>query len=127
MSPRVKLILYWVTTIFTSLNFALGGVLYFGRTEQVLQGLAQLGYPAYVASILGFWKALAAIALVWPRTPLLKEWTYAGIVFNLTGAAASNAFAGAEAAHVISPIVGLLIAGASWALRPEERRLTAAK
>jgi hypothetical protein len=30
------------------------------------------------------------MALLAPRTPRLKEWSYAGLVFNYTGAAASH-------------------------------------
>ena len=51
----------------------------------------QLGYPMYFFAILGVWKVLGAIAILVPRFPRLKEWAYAGIFFDLTGAAASCA------------------------------------
>ena len=38
---------------------------------------------------LGIWKLLGAVALVIPRFPRLKEWAYAGVLFDLTGAVAS--------------------------------------
>ena len=53
-----------------------------------------LGYPMYFFAILGFWKVLGAIAILVPRFPRLKEWAYAGIFFDLTGAAASCAAVG---------------------------------
>jgi hypothetical protein len=53
-----------------------------------------LGYPVYFLTILGVWKVLSAPALLAPRLPRLKEWAYAGIFFDLTGAAASHAFSG---------------------------------
>jgi len=121
---KLKLAGYWVATILIAVNFAFGGFVYLTRSPEVVAGLAQLGYPAYITSILGFWKALGAIAIVIPRFALLKEWAYAGMFFNLTGAAASNAFAGAETSHIIGPIVGLLIVGASWALRPASRKIS---
>lgn len=120
---KLKLAGYWVATLLTAANFAFGGFMYLSRTPEVIAGLAQLGYPAYFASILGFWKALGAIAITIPRFPLLKEWAYAGMFFNLTGAAATNAFAGSEIGHVVAPIAGLLVLAASWALRPASRRI----
>jgi hypothetical protein len=50
-----------------------------------------LGAAGYFFHILGFWKLLGAIAILVPRYPRLKEWACAGIIFDLTGAAASNA------------------------------------
>jgi hypothetical protein len=83
-----------------------------------------LGYPLYFFAILGFWKILGAIAILVPRYPRLKEWAYAGIFFDLTGAAASVAAVGgygAYAFHVIAPLVIAGITVASWALRPPSR------
>jgi hypothetical protein len=51
----------------------------------------------------------------------LKEWAYAGIFFDFTGAAASHAFSGDPPGKIATPIVLLLIAAASWALRPYSR------
>ena len=42
--------------------------------------------PAYFCLILGVWKVLGAVAVLVPRFPRLKEWAYAGAVFELTGA-----------------------------------------
>ena len=118
-----KVIIYWIATVLTAGNFAFGGVMYISRNPEVVAGLAQLGYPAYIASILGFWKLASAIALTIPRFALLKEWAYAGLLFNLTGASASNAFSGQPMGHVIAPIIVLAIAGVSYWLRPADRRV----
>jgi hypothetical protein len=83
-----------------------------------------LGYPMYFFGILGSWKALGAVAILVPRFPRLKEWAYAGIFFDLTGAVASVAAVGAYGAyafHILAPLILTLIAVASWALRPESR------
>jgi hypothetical protein len=85
-----------------------------------------LGYPLYFFRILGFWKVLGAIAILVPRFPRLKEWAYAGIFFDLTGAAASVAAVGGYGAYAFHVITPLIIAGltvASWALRPESRTI----
>ena len=71
--------------------------------------------------MLGVWKALGAAAILAPRLPRLKESAYAGIVFDLTGAAISHAASGSGAGNVIGPLTFTLLAMASWALRPESR------
>ena len=48
--------------------------------------IERLGYPLYFLVILGIGKLLGAVALVIPRIPRLKEWAYAGVPFDLTGA-----------------------------------------
>ena len=85
-----------------------------------------LGYPMYFFAILGVWKVLGAIAILVPRFPRLKEWAYAGIFFDLTGAAASCAAVGGYGAYAFHVIAPLIIAGftvASWALRPPSRTI----
>jgi uncharacterized membrane protein YphA (DoxX/SURF4 family) len=93
------------------------------RPPQVIEGFSHLGYPVYFAAILGVWKVLGAITIVAPRFPRLKEWAYAGIAFDLSGAALSSAAVGDGAGNVIAPLVLLAIVVASWALRPESRVL----
>lgn len=123
MSTRGKTIGYWVATGLTAAAFLMGGLSDLSHAPQVMEGMKALGYPAYFATILGVWKVLGAFALLAPRLPRLKEWAYAGIAFDLTGAAASHAFSGDPAGKVITPLVILGIAAASWALRPESRKL----
>jgi hypothetical protein len=66
---------------------------------------------------------LGGITLLVPRFPRLKEWAYAGIFFNMTGAAASHAVSGDAAWHVIVTGSLAVLAVASWALRPQSRTL----
>ena len=72
--------------------------------------------------MLGVWKALGAIAILIPKTPVIKEWAYAGMFINLIGASVSCAVMGFEKQHVIMPLVVLAFVIASWALRPASRR-----
>jgi hypothetical protein len=114
---------YWVATGLIAVVFGAGGALDAARTSDALEVMAHLGYPVYFLSIIGPWKMLAAVAVLVPRFPRLKEWAYAGIVFDLTGAAASHAASGDGAGQVIPPLVLVAIAAVSWALRPEGRIL----
>jgi hypothetical protein len=125
MTTKAKNIAYWTTTILIAFFIGSGGI----AQMAFLRGNAAtllLGYPLYFFRILGFWKLLGAIAILVPRFPRLKEWTYAGIFFDLTGAAASNAAVGGYgvyAFHILAPLILAALAVASWALRPESRRI----
>jgi uncharacterized membrane protein YphA (DoxX/SURF4 family) len=114
---------YWVTTGLTVFAFASGGVMDTLRGTDVAVGMAHLGYPLYFAAILGVWKLLGALAVAVPRFPRLKEWAYAGMVFDLTGAAVSHAASGDPVGKIMTPLLILIIVLASWVLRPEGRRL----
>ena len=54
-----------------------------------------------------------------------KEWAYAGMFFDLSGASASHASVGDPVAKIVTPLIILGIVMASWALRPESRKLGA--
>jgi hypothetical protein len=123
---NTRKIAYWTTTILVAF-FMTGGVAQIAQYRANPHGVVpELGYPMYFFAILGIWKVLGAITILVPGFPRLKEWAYAGIFFDLTGAAASCAWVGGYGAygfHVIAPllIAGLLVA--SWALRPESRTI----
>jgi hypothetical protein len=76
--------------------------------------------------MIGAWKILGGIAVLAPRFPRLKEWAYAGIFFDLSGAAISHAVTGDPATNVVVPLVLVAIGFASWTLRPASRKLAAA-
>jgi hypothetical protein len=120
---NARTIVYWATTTLTALAFLSGGAAYLSRADFAVAGLAELGYPDYFVTILGAWKLLGGIAILAPGAPRLKEWAYAGMVFDLSGAAFSHAAFGHPPAKGIVPVVLLAIALASWALRPQNRRL----
>ncbi|MGB2603960.1 MAG: DoxX family protein [Candidatus Sulfotelmatobacter sp.] len=115
--------IYWVTTAVLALELALGGVWDVLRAPQVRVVIDRLGYPAYFLVILGVWKLLGAVAVIVPRFPLLKEWAYAGVVFNLTGALASNVASGVTDTGTFVYLVLMMgVTAASWAMRPASRR-----
>jgi uncharacterized membrane protein YphA (DoxX/SURF4 family) len=121
---KAKRIAYWTTTVLVAF-FMSGGVAQILQFKANPHGVVpQLGYPMYFFAILGFWKVLGALAILVPRFPRLKEWAYAGIFFDLTGAAVSCAAVGGYGAYAFHVVAPLLIAGltvASWALRPQSR------
>jgi hypothetical protein len=84
-----------------------------------------LGYPDYVLPLLGAWKIFGALAILAPRLARLKEWAYAGMVFDATGAAVSRAVLGDGPFAVALPLLISGVVLASWALRPAGRTLNA--
>ena len=119
---KVKLVAYWIATVLVAANYLFAGYSYISRNEQVKMGAAALGYPVYFFVMLGVWKTLGAIVILIPKTPVVKEWAYAGMLINLIGASVSCAVMGFEKQHVILPLVFLAFVIASWALRPASRR-----
>ncbi|WP_165250426.1 DoxX family protein [Paludisphaera soli] len=116
-------IAYWAATGITAFVFLAGGAADLIRPAEVVKGMAELGYPAYFLLILGVWKVLGGLVVLAPGTPLLKEWAYAGMIFDLTGASASHAAVGDPTAKAVIPLVIAAVVMASWALRPASRRL----
>lgn len=114
---------YWITTAVLAFVLLSGGIAQLARLAPNARGMAALGYPPYVMTILGLWKIAGTLAILAPRLPRLKEWAYAGAFFDLTGAAASHAASGESAARIIIPAAFALLVLASWALRPASRRL----
>jgi uncharacterized membrane protein YphA (DoxX/SURF4 family) len=123
---RRHIVAYWVSTTLVVFELVLGGVWDVLRVPQARGLIERLGYPPYFLSILGIWKLLGAVALVIPRFPRLKEWAYAGVLFDLTGAVASLWASGLiDAGTMVYPIIMMGVAVSSWALRPSSRRLGA--
>lgn len=127
---KLKLIGYWAATIAVSLEMLAGGVtdLVHGGTglfvgEPVVLVLAHLGYPMYLLMILGVWKLPCALVLLAPRLPRLKEWAYAGAIFNYTGAFVSNTLVDHSVHLFATGLPMIVFALASWALRPPGRTL----
>lgn len=121
MTPRLTI--YWISTVLISMAMLAGGIAYLFRIDEVLQGVAALGYPKYFVPMLGACKLFGGLVLLLPRLPRLKEWAYAGIVINLAAAFVSHAALGDAVAKLIAPAVLLGIAGISWGTRPATRML----
>jgi hypothetical protein len=123
---KAKSIVYWGTTILVAVPIGSGGIAQVAHLQQNVDGFVHvLGYPLYFVTVLGVWKVLGAITILVPFFPRLKEWAYAGIFFDLTGAAASWAAVGGpgEAFHILAPLIIAGFTVASWALRPPSRTI----
>ena len=122
----MKRVAYWVCTGLVVFFIGSGGLAYVLRVPDVVAGVVALGFPVYFIVLLGVWKVLGAIAILVPGFPLIKEWAYAGIMIDLTGAAVASMATGGAWWHAVAPLTIAVLVVASWALRPESRRLPGA-
>ena len=120
---KAKLIAYWIVTVLFCLGMGFGAVLDLMRAPEVMKTLAHLGYPEYLATILGVAKVMGVIAVLLPGSGRLKEWAYAGFTFDLLGALISHAVSGDAIKDLLPPIILLVLGAASYQLRPPSRRL----
>jgi hypothetical protein len=122
-----KQISYWFFTALLVAWLLAGGifdVLHLPAANAILQAL---GYPAYLATILGICKLLAVAALLYPRTRFLREWAYAGITFDALGAFASHLAMKHSIGATTAPLIMFSFAIISYMLRPAAYRLHSTK
>jgi hypothetical protein len=120
---KPRLIAYWICTVVIALLIGSGGLAQVLRLPQNVQGMTALGYPLHFIVLLGAWKVLGALTLLAPGLRLVKEWAYFGIFVDLSGAVVAAAASGSGAFHILAPaiLIGPLVA--SWALRPDSRKM----
>src|ERR1700758_3183650 len=114
--------IYWISTLLVAGELILGGLWDVFRISFISTDVVHIGYPLYILTILGIWKLLGAIAILIPRYPRLKEWAYAGLFFDYTGAVASHVAVGDSIVTVLYPTIVTVLVLVSWALRPYDRK-----
>ena len=107
MTTKNTNIIYWVSTIvFAALmTFSAAGGLQ--PTKQTIQILHDgLGYPIYFIQFISVAKLLGSVAILIPGLNRIKEWAYAGLFFDLSGAV----YSGVASAGTFDPkILGMLM------------------
>ena len=80
-------IAYWVVTgLFAAFMIfsSVGNVMSDPQSVEMIH--TQMGFPKYIIPFLGVAKILAAVTILIPKLDRIKEWAYAGLVFDLVGA-----------------------------------------
>jgi uncharacterized membrane protein YphA (DoxX/SURF4 family) len=122
---KTNKIIYWVATIWLALGMVATGIGQFIKMKDGQGGanmITHLGYPIYLLTLLGAWKILGVIALLIPKSPLLKEWAYAGFCFLMSGAIFSHIANGDSITTIFPSLLLLVLAIASWYFRPPNRK-----
>lgn len=126
MKKRDKII-YWISTIWLALGMMSTGIVQVLKMKEEVDMMDRLGYPDYFLTLLGIWKILGVAAVLLPKFPLLKEWTYAGFFFAMTGALFSHAVIGDPAKDFFGPALLLVLTVVSWYFRPADRKIISVK
>ena len=122
MSKR-NTIIYWVSTIWLTLGMLSTAFVQLIKDKEEVENITQLGYPVYLLTIIGVWKILGVVAVLTPRSPLIKEWAYAGFFFVMSGAMFSRIAAGSPILEILPSLLLLVLATLSWYFRPAERKI----
>jgi uncharacterized membrane protein YphA (DoxX/SURF4 family) len=123
MTTKARVYTYFATLGLFAFAMLGSGVMDVLQPASFKAAMSHLGYPAYVATILGVWKLLGVLAIVSPGRARLKEWAYAGFTFDLSGAFISHLVSGDGPSTAFVPLFLLGIGLVSWATRIQGRRL----
>lgn len=107
-------IMYWILTGLMSALMLMASVPDVLRVRQAIEMFAHLGYPAYLLPFIGVAKILGVAIVLVPGFPRLKEWAYAGLVFDLIGAFYSHVSVGDSANVWVFPIIALALVLGSY-------------
>ncbi|MCM3673083.1 MULTISPECIES: DoxX family protein [Peribacillus] len=108
---KIKII-YWIFTGLLVALMVLGSIPDIMSVPDAVALFDHLGYPTYLLPFIGIAKLLGVVAILIPGFPRIKEWAYAGFVFDLTGAMYSSISVGDPASGWLLFIIGyILIAG----------------
>ncbi len=122
MTRKIKII-YWISTIWLALGMFSTGIVQLLNMKENIEFILQLGYPVYFLTIIGIWKILGVIAVLIPKFPLLKEWTYAGFFFVMSGAVFSHIASGNSINEMFPSLLLLTLTLVSWYFRPSNRKI----
>jgi hypothetical protein len=107
-------LLYWIPTGLIALFMAASAIPDVLRVEEALTIIRHLGYPDYFLTLIGVAKLLGSASLVVPVPRTLREWAYAGLTFDLLGAAFSHGSVGDPLANIVTPLVALAVLHLSY-------------
>ncbi|MDB5255955.1 MAG: DoxX family protein [Chitinophagaceae bacterium] len=123
MKPKTIKILYWIVTILFCAAMLMDGIAGLMRVQEGKEGLAHLGYPEYLMSIVGIAKVLGVLAILQTKFKTIKEWAYAGFTINFLGASLSHYFVGDATGMMFAPFVVLAFMFVSYYLWKKEESL----
>src|SRR5215510_11851125 len=106
--------LYWIVTGLMAAFMLMASIPDILRIPQAVDLFRHLGYPNYLLPFLGVAKTLGVIAILALRVHWLKEWAYAGLIFDLIGAVYSHLSVPDPPSAWIFPVIGLVLVTGSY-------------
>ena len=113
-SVRRRKALYWLVTGLMAAFMLAASIPDLLRAPLAVAVFTHLGYPIYLLPFLGVAKALGVVGVLLPGFRRLREWAYAGLVFDLLGALFSHLSVGDPPGTVGVPVIGLVLVAASY-------------
>lgn len=108
-------ITYWILTGLLAVLMTFSSIPDIIPTKEATDFITgHLGYPEYFLRFIGIAKMLGVVAIITPGFPRLKEWAYAGFVFDLAGAMYSCAAVGDPVSAWAPLIIGHILIAASY-------------
>jgi len=114
---------YWVVTGVMAVFMLTGSVADVLAIPQAAAFMRHLGYPPYLLRFLGTAKILGVIVVCVPTPRTLKEWAYAGLTIDLSGALYSHLSVGDPVNAWMFPVIGLMLVGGSYLTRQQAAAL----
>jgi len=119
-------IFFWITTILFCFFMVYASIPDVLSTPEAIAFMHDhLGYPVYFIPMIGVAKLLGVIAVIIPGFPRIKEWAYAGLIFDLLGAIYSIIAVGNAGAGWTFMLLPLSLGAASYFLHHKKLKLAA--
>lgn len=119
-------IFYWIFTgifSFFMLGSAIPDIV---SADLAVEGFAKIGLPASLVPFVGVAKALGVLAILIPGFPRIKEWAYAGLMFDLIGALYIMAAAGIPAGDWMPVFIPVALGVLSYVFYHRKLKATSA-
>lgn len=121
---KIKII-YWIFTGLLAILMTIGSIPDVIMVPEARTLFQHLGYPMYLLPFIGIAKLLGVVAIVVPGFNRLKEWAYAGLFFDITGALYSHISVGDPASLWAPLIIGYILIFGSYIYHHKKLNATA--
>ena len=111
---RARTWIGWIVTGLMAALMLLSAVPDVLRIPGALLVFQHLGYPPYLLVFLGTAKILGVVAVLLPGLPRIKEWGFAGLTFDVSGALYSHLSIGDPPSAWTPAVVALALVGGSY-------------
>ncbi|MBI3518852.1 MAG: DoxX family protein [Bacteroidetes bacterium] len=116
--------LYWIFTGLLIPAIGIGSIPGVISSPDSVKIFTELGYPAYLVPFVSVARILALVVIFIPKFPRLKEWAYAGIVFDIVVAIYSQIAIGNPLLFIVFPLIALSLLLGSYFLYHKKLFLT---
>ncbi|MEK6782318.1 MAG: DoxX family protein [Bacteroidota bacterium] len=108
-------LIYWILTGLSAALMVFSSIPNILSVPQAVDlVITHLGYPTYFLPFVGVAKLLGAIAILIPGFPRIKEWAYAGLIYDLVAAIYSGISVGDPASAWLPIFVPIILITASY-------------